>query len=151
MVDDRSEDDTGKILEELATETSRLNVIYIEILPPGWLGKNHTLWVGSQNANGELLLFTDADIFMEPTVLSRAVNFTNGNWLGHLAATPSMIMPTAFLGMFGAAFIVIFSLIARPWKARDPKSRFHIGIGAFNLVSADAYRLPQGIHAVIAK
>ena len=144
VVDDRSEDDTGKILEELATETSRLKVIHIEDLPPGWLGKNHALWVGSQNASGELLLFTDADIFMESTVLSRAVNFMDENRLDHLAATPSMSMPTTFLGMFGAAFIVIFSLFARPWKARDPKSRFHIGIGAFNMVKTEVYRKVGG-------
>jgi len=139
VVNDRSEDDTGKILAELSTETSHLKIIQIEALPPGWLGKNHALWVGSQESTGELLLFTDADIIMEKTVLSRAVNFINKNRLDHLAATPSMKMPNTFLGMFGAAFIVIFSLFARPWKARDPESRFHIGIGAFNLVRAHAY------------
>lgn len=144
VVNDRSEDATGMILAELSTGNSRLKVIQIEALPPGWLGKNHALWAGSQLASGELLLFTDADIFMEPTVLSRAVNFLNENRLDHLAATPSMNMPTTFLGMFGAAFIVIFSLFARPWKARDPQSRFHIGIGAFNLVSAVAYRRAGG-------
>jgi len=139
VVNDRSEDDTGKILAELSTETSHLKIIQIEALPPGWLGKNHALWVGSQESTGELLLFTDADIIMEKTVLSRAVNFINKNRLDHLAATPSMKMPNTFLGMFGAAFIVIFSLFARPWKARDPQSSFHIGIGAFNLVRAHAY------------
>jgi glycosyltransferase involved in cell wall biosynthesis len=144
VVDDRSEDATGKILAELSTETSRLKVIRIETLPPGWLGKNHALWAGSRHASGSLLLFTDADIIMEPTVLSRAVNFMAENRLDHLAATPSMSMPTTFLGMFGAAFIVIFSLFARPWRVRDPKSRFHIGIGAFNLVKADAYRQVGG-------
>jgi glycosyltransferase involved in cell wall biosynthesis len=144
VVDDRSEDHTGKILAELASENSHLKIIHIAALPPGWLGKNHALWAGSQKASGELLLFTDADIIMEATVLSLSVNFMNENRLYHLAATPSMKMPTAFLGMFGAAFIVIFSLFARPWKARDPKSRFHIGIGAFNLVSADAYRRVGG-------
>jgi uncharacterized membrane protein (UPF0136 family) len=46
--------------------------------------------------------------------------------------------------MFGAAFIIFFSLFARPWKARDPKSRCHIGIGAFNLVRSDVYRLVGG-------
>lgn len=144
VVNDRSEDATGKILAELALESARLKVICIDALPPGWLGKNHALWAGSQESGGELLLFTDADIIMEPTVLTRAVNFMNENRLDHLAATPSMKMPSTFLGMFGAAFIVIFSLFARPWKARDPKSRFHIGIGAFNLVKAHAYRMAGG-------
>lgn len=144
VVDDRSEDTTGKILDEMAEQNPRLKIIHIDILPSGWLGKNHALWVGSQRANGELLLFTDADIIMEPTVLNRAARFMKYNRLDHLAATPSMHMPTAFLGMFGAAFIVIFSLFARPWKAREPKSYFHIGIGAFNLVNSRVYKQVGG-------
>ena len=139
VVDDRSEDATGAILDEMARENNLLKVIHVEALPDGWLGKNHALWYGSRQACGELLLFTDADIVMEPTVLNRAVNFMAEHRLDHLAASPSMRMPTPLLGMFGAAFIVIFSLFARPWKASDPKSSFHIGIGAFNLIRKDVY------------
>lgn len=144
VVDDRSEDETGRILDDMAVTDSRLRVIHVDLLPPGWLGKNHALWVGSRRAGGELLLFTDADIVMEQTVVTRAVAYLMRNRLDHLAATPSMRMPTTFLGMFGASFIVFFSLFSRPWKARDPNSRCHIGIGAFNLVRAAAYRQVGG-------
>lgn len=144
MVDDRSDDRTGLFLESLVTIIPRLKVIRIDELPAGWLGKNHALWVGSQRATGELLLFTDADIIMEKTVLSRAVAFLEENRLDHLAATPSMRLPGTFLSMFGASFILFFSMFARPWKAKDPASRYHIGIGAFNLVRAEAYRQVGG-------
>ncbi|HJV64783.1 MAG TPA: glycosyltransferase family 2 protein [Geomonas sp.] len=144
VVDDRSDDDTGVILDRMAHKQLRLKVIHVDALPAGWLGKNHALWVGSQRATGDLLLFTDADIFMEPSVVSRAVAFVKEHRLDHLAVTPSVHMPTLFLAMFGASFIIYFSLFARPWKARDPKSRCHIGIGAFNLVSAAAYRQVGG-------
>ena len=144
MVDDRSEDRTGQFLESLVTIIPRLRVIRIDELPAGWLGKNHAQWVGSQRATGELLLFSDADIIMERTVLSRAVAFLEENRLDHLAATPSMHMPGIFLSMFGSAFIIIFSLFSRPWKAKDPASRCHIGIGAFNLVRSEAYRQVGG-------
>ncbi|HBG05969.1 MAG: hypothetical protein A2075_16380 [Geobacteraceae bacterium GWC2_58_44] len=144
VVNDRSEDATGPILEEMAEKHHRLKVIHIDLLPAGWLGKNHAQWVGSKRATGEMLLFTDADIVMEPTVVSRAVAFMKQNRLDHLAATPSVHMPTVFLAMFGATFIIFFGLFSRPWKARDPKSRCHIGIGAFNLVRAAAYRQVGG-------
>ena len=144
VVNDRSEDNTRLILDELVASTLLLKVIHIDQLPHGWLGKNHALWVGSKEATGELLLFADADIIMEPTVLSRAVAFMETYMLDHLAATPSMRMPTTFLSMFGASFIIYFSLFSRPWKARDPKSRYHIGIGAFNLLRAGAYRQVGG-------
>jgi glycosyltransferase involved in cell wall biosynthesis len=140
VVDDRSEDSTGKILDAMAVFNSRLKVIHIDSLPAGWLGKNYALWVGSQQAAGDYLLFTDADIIMEPTIATRAVTHMEHNQLDHLAATPSMQMPTIFLGMFGVSFMLIFALFSRPWKSKDPKSRYHIGIGAFNMVRTEAYR-----------
>lgn len=144
VVNDRSEDSTGAILDQMARSQPRLEVIHINLLPPGWLGKNHALWVGSQRATGELLLFTDADIVMEPTVVTRAGDFLKQNRLDHLAATPSMRMPTRFLGMFGLSFVIVFSLFTRPWKARDPESRCHTGIGAFNLIRTAVYRQVGG-------
>jgi hypothetical protein len=48
-----------------------------------------------------------------------------------------------------AAFGVFFSMYVRPWKARDPHSRHHIGVGAFNLLRAETYRA-IGTHRAIA-
>ena len=145
VVNDRSEDATGSILDEMALANPRLRVIHVTALPPGWLGKNHALWVGSRRATGELILFTDADIIMEPSVLSRAVTFLLEKRLDHLVVSPRVQMPTLFLQMFGEAFaLLFFSLFVRPWKARDPNSSCHIGIGAFNLVSTAAYRQVGG-------
>jgi len=139
VVNDRSEDRTGVILEGLSARDPRLRVIQVTGLPKGWLGKNHALWIGARAAAGELLLFCDADIVMEPPVLSRAVSYLLEGGTDHLAVTPVLEMPSLFLDMFGASFILFFCMFARPWKARDPKSRCHIGIGAFNLVRAAAY------------
>lgn len=144
VVNDRSEDGTGDILTQMAAAAPRLQVVQVTDLPAGWLGKNHALWSGAGRASGELLLFTDADVVMEPTVLSRAVRFLLENRLDHLAVTPRITMPGTFLSMFGLSFVLFFSIYARPWKARDPKSRCHIGIGAFNLVRAEAYRAVGG-------
>ncbi len=148
VVDDRSTDRTGVILKEMMSAAARLRVVHVAELPPGWLGKNHALWLGSKRATGELLLFTDADIVMAPSTLSRAVAYLLANGIDHLAVTPETHMPSIFLDMFGASFILFFSIFARPWKARDPKSSCHIGIGAFNLVQADAYCQAGGHEAI---
>ena len=47
VVNDRSEDQTGPILNEMAKVDSRLRIIHIDELPPNWLGKNQALWTGS--------------------------------------------------------------------------------------------------------
>lgn len=53
------------------------------------------------------------------------------------------------LTMLVVAFGVLFALYTRPWKARDPRSRHSIGVGAFNMIRASAYRR-LGTHAAIA-
>lgn len=148
VVDDRSEDSTGAILDEKAAGNERLHVVHVEELPSGWLGKNHALWIGSRRATGELILFTDADIVMEKTLIKRAAALLQRRRLDHLVVSPRMTMPGTLLPMFGLTFMLIFGLFTRPWKAKDPKSRCHIGIGAFNLVRASAYRACGGHEAI---
>lgn len=149
VVNDRSEDLTGKILDEMARGDSRLKVIHISELPPGWLGKNHALWLGGKHASGELLLFTDADIVMAPGTLAKAVSYMEQHHVDHLAVSPEVKMPSEFLNMFGATFGLVFAIFTRPWRAPDPHSGCHIGIGAFNLVRAIAYHQTGG-HKTIA-
>src|ERR1041385_1657295 len=74
-VDDRSADGTGDILDRLAKKELRLHAVHITELPSGWLGKTHAQYVGAEQANGELNLFTDADVIMEQSVISRAVAY----------------------------------------------------------------------------
>jgi glycosyltransferase involved in cell wall biosynthesis len=149
VMNDRSTDKTGAILAEMVSHDARLRVIEIQELPPGWIGKNYALFRGAQSATGELLLFADADVVMDPTAVTRAVYYLQQRQLQHLAVLPEIRMPGALLGIFTTAFGIFFSLYARPWKAKNPKSKRFIGIGAFNLVSAGAYRA-AGTHQAIA-
>lgn len=68
VVNDRSEDETAEIIERLAKEDDRIRTVHIESLPDGWLGKVHALKVASEQASGEFLLFSDADIHFLRTV-----------------------------------------------------------------------------------
>ena len=139
-VDDRSDDGTGEILERMAAADPRLAVVHVATLPPGWLGKNHALHLGAARARGELILFTDADIVLAPDTLRRAASHLLRERLDHLTAGPHVDMRGLVLKTFGVFFGVMFTAFSRPWKARDPKSRRHVGIGAFNLVRAETYR-----------
>jgi glycosyltransferase involved in cell wall biosynthesis len=149
VIDDRSTDGTGAILDRMAQGDARLRVVRVTELPPGWLGKNHALHCGAQQATGDLILFADADIVMHPATVRKAVGYLVANRLDHLTITPEVRMPGVLLDVFVGAFTVFFSLYARPWKARDPRSTRFIGIGGFNLVRAPVYRA-VGTHRAIA-
>jgi glycosyltransferase involved in cell wall biosynthesis len=149
VIDDRSTDETGEILDRMAAHNPMLRVFHIQQLPQGWLGKNYALSYGASQARGDLLLFTDADVIMEPTTMSRAVSYLNKERLDHLTLSPTLSMPSLTLRIFVTGFYFFFSLYARPWKARDSKSLSHIGIGAFNLISRQAYHA-IGTHQAIA-
>ncbi|MDQ6662884.1 MAG: glycosyltransferase [Acidobacteriota bacterium] len=148
-VDDRSTDSTGKILNRMAARDSRLHVIHLRRLPGGWLGKNNALQQGAKHATGSLLLFTDADIVFERSVLLRAAAYFESHALDHLAIPPRAIVHGFLCNAFVAVFALLFGMYTKPWKVRDPKAREHIGIGAFNLVRASAYWKAGG-HAPIA-
>jgi glycosyltransferase involved in cell wall biosynthesis len=144
IINDRSTDKTGEILKRLAKQEPRLNVVEVKELPSGWLGKNYAMHVGARQSDGEWLLFTDADILFEPTTLRRAIGYANEHLLDHLAAYPDVRMPGWLLNSFVIAFATMFTMFIRPWQVRDPHSKAYIGIGAFNLVSAEAYRICGG-------
>jgi glycosyltransferase involved in cell wall biosynthesis len=149
VIDDRSTDGTGAILDSMARANPRLRVVHVTDLPPGWLGKNHALYSGAQQATGEFLLFTDADIVMHPSTVRKAVGHLVANQLDHLTITPEVRIPGVLMEVFVGAFTIFFSLYARPWKAKDPKSKRFIGIGGFNLVRRSVYQA-VGMHQAIA-
>ena len=143
-VNDRSTDGTGEVLERMARTHERLRVVTVRELPAGWLGKNHALHIGAEQASSEFLVFTDADIVMEPTALARAVHYALRHHLDHLAVSPRTEMRGFLLNALFGLFALSFNAFVQPWKTRDPKSRKHIGIGAFNLVRTSVYRALGG-------
>lgn len=149
VVNDRSTDGTAAILDRVRKDDPRLVVVTVERLPPGWLGKNHALALGAARARGDLLLFTDADVVFEASTVGRAVRFIEDRGLDHLTAFPDLVLRGWALTTLVVSFGVLFAIYTRPWKARDPRSRHHIGIGAFNLIRASAYQR-VGTHAAIA-
>jgi cellulose synthase/poly-beta-1,6-N-acetylglucosamine synthase-like glycosyltransferase len=143
-VNDRSDDATGALLDDLARREPRLAVEHVRELPRGWLGKNHALHHGAARATGEWILFTDADIHFTPDVLQRAIAHATAHRLDHLAAAPRLHGAGDALGVCVGAFSLIFAIFLRPWKIPDPRSAAHGGIGAFNLVRTATYRRHGG-------
>ena len=148
VVNDRSTDRTGMILEKIAERDARLNVVTIDSLPAGWIGKPYALHTGAQHAQGEFILFTDADIVFHPSALRKAMAHVQAHQFDHVTLIPQGTMPGFFLKTFSATFGIFMFILFKPWKARNPRSRCYMGIGAFNLIRASAYRAVGGLQAV---
>jgi len=150
-VNDRSTDRTGAIMDQIAAQAPSghpLRVIHIADLPPGWLGKPHAMWTASQQATGDWLLFTDADVLFKPDVLRRVLAYAASQAADHVVLFPQMIMHTPGERMMIAFFQTMFVFGHRPWKVADPKAKDHMGVGAFNMVRRDVYNAVGGFQTL---
>jgi glycosyltransferase involved in cell wall biosynthesis len=157
-VNDRSTDRTGEIMERVSesprpsaplragfSQKTRemghpvLRVIHHRELPAGWLGKTHAMWKAANEATGEWLLFTDADVLFKADSVRRAVAYAEAEKADHVVLFPQMIMKQPGEYMMIAFFQTMFVFGHRPWKVADPKSRDHMGVGAFNLIRRSVY------------
>jgi len=141
-VDDRSTDRTGEVMDRIASAPdarNRLKVIHVAELPSGWLGKVHAMWIAANQAAGDWLLFTDADVLFRPDVLTRALAYAEAESADHLVLFPRMIMKSPGERMMIGFFQTLFVFGHRPWKVADPKTKDHMGVGAFNLIRRRAY------------
>ncbi len=140
VVNDRSSDNTDAVIEQIKIQYPNLIIHKISELPTGWMGKSHALQVGAERAQGEYFLFTDADIMMEKTTLSRAMHHMLETKLDHMSIVFKSIAPGGLLNALimdlGSGLI----LLCKPWKAKEKNSNKYMGIGAFNLVKASTYK-----------
>ncbi|MBM4263053.1 MAG: glycosyltransferase [Deltaproteobacteria bacterium] len=144
LVNDRSTDTTGEIVDRLAAADSRIRPVHIHSLPAGWLGKVHALHQGVQLARGEWFLFTDADVHVAPATLRRALAFAVGQGADHLALVPRMVLHGFWLNVAARAFGLLFVLATHASRVNRSSRRAFVGIGAFNLVKAEAFHRTAG-------
>jgi glycosyltransferase involved in cell wall biosynthesis len=173
-IDDRSRDETGAIMDRLAREgvgslfqaathdirnlsqnerpeknsRPRLRAIHITDLPEDWLGKNHALQVGAQQASGEWLLFTDGDVVHDPQMLRRAVRFAVAREIDHLSLFPDIEAEGLFEAAFVACFGLIFAAGTQPYLIPTRWPQAYCGVGAFNLVRRSALDRANGFEPI---
>lgn len=137
VVDDRSADDTALRAARAGGGDARLSVERVERLPDGWLGKPHACQVGAARSRGEWILFADADVLLAPDVVARAVAAAECAGVEHVCLFPS----DSAVGPLARSALLNFGASLAHYAARANRDhpRYFIGIGAFNLVRADAY------------
>jgi glycosyltransferase involved in cell wall biosynthesis len=153
-INDRSTDRTGEIMDGVTASFNQktwgdgrprpsgnqIKAIHIHDLPAGWMGKAHAMYTAAKSApDADWLLFTDADVMFRPDCLRRAMAYTEAENPDHLVVLPHVLMERPGEKMMLSFFQVLFAFGHRPWKVADPKTKDHIGVGAFNLVRRTTY------------
>lgn len=144
LVDDRSTDGTGEIVDGVAASDPRVTAIHVTELPEGWLGKVHALDQGFRAAGGVWVLLTDGDVHFAPGAIRRAVAWAEHRTLDHLAAAPSMWPCGWLVDAMIDAFLRSFCVGMRVWAVGRPGSRAVIGVGAFNLIRRETFERTDG-------
>jgi chlorobactene glucosyltransferase len=154
VVDDGSEDGTADIVRTIGRGNAReVRVVAAGELPPGWLGKPRACWRGAGEANGELLLFTDADTRHAPELLARAVAGQEEEQADLLTAIGDQLMETAWERLVQPQIfmMMLFRFPDLDRTARSASWRDAIANGQYLLFRRAAYDAVGGHEAVRAE
>lgn len=146
VIDDRSTDRTPEILRRLAEHDDHVRMQRVQELPDGWLGKCHACHLGAASAKGDWILFTDADCWLKPDVISRALRVAEREGADHVTLTPGIDAE----GLGARAWHLAFLITLANWFSgvnRD-RPKAYLGMGAFNLVRTSAYRESGGYESL---
>ncbi len=145
VVDDRSTDGTGAILDQVAAgqpadPSTCLVMMHNHDLPDGWLGKCHACHLGATRATGDWILFMDGDVEMvSADLLARVVALADEDRIDHLALLPDTRPMSALQTALMAVFGHLYMLAARAWEIDQDRPRGGAGVGAFNLIRREVY------------
>ena len=144
VVDDGSTDSTRAIAESFP-----VRVISADPLPVGWSGKCNAAWSGAKMAQGQWLLFTDADTKHAPNSIATGLQEAN-----ECAADLLSYSPKQEVGSLAerALMPLIFAELATtypPKEVCDPKSPVAAANGQYLLIRREVYEAIGG-HAAVA-
>ena len=150
VLDDRSQDDTRRILEEERARDDRLVVLAGREPADGWTGKNWACHQLSLAARGDVLLFTDADTtFVAADAVDRIVAAQRASRADLLSGLPRQLLgtlgETLVVPLFYWAFLS-FTPLALGRLVRSPA--FARAVGQLMAFRRDAYEAIGG-HAAV--
>ncbi len=151
VINDRSNDDTGRIIDRIAAQDPRFRPIHIRELPAGWFGKNHAMHVGVEQSKGEILCFSDADCaFDAQTLIRAAVSYAAEQRVDMLSVLPVLEAGTFWERVVQPVAGGVMVYWTPPHLVNNPRSSCAYANGAFILMSRQVYSKLGGHEAVKA-
>jgi chlorobactene glucosyltransferase len=149
VLDDNSDDETGSIVRLWSNVDARIRLAQGSPLPPGWVGKNYACQQLARAAQGDVLLFVDADTTHGPGSISGGVAALERSGAGLVTVIPRQVLGTfwerTILPMLH--FVTFcFLPLAAVHRLRNP--RFAMANGQYLMFRKSAYRAIGG-HASV--
>ncbi len=149
VLDDNSSDNTAAIVERMASEDNRIQLLRSEPLPEGWAGKPFACYQLAQRARGSWLLFVDADTIHAPhmlrSVLALALKLKPAMLSGFPRQLANSLPQKVAIPVL---YFVIMSWLPLWWLHRSKKPRPSLAIGQFLLFPREEYWRIGGHKAV---
>jgi glycosyltransferase involved in cell wall biosynthesis len=142
---DRSTDQTSKIIEDIKKEFNHLSVVNIKVLPDGWLGKVNALNEGIKVASGDFYLFMDPGTKISALVLEKSLKVCDAYQLDHLAILPNILPCSFIVDSLMTCATLFYVASGKPWVSisKRPISSAK-GVGQFNLVRSHFFKRTDG-------
>ena len=150
LLDDNSRDRSPEIMREFQRRfPEKIKIITSKPLPPGWTGKNWACHQLAKMANGDWLLFTDADTVHAAGCIKNAYMEAVARGVDMVSYIPDLItisLPERIiLPVIYFAFYLLFPLPLFK-KIKDHRAAF--AIGTFILIKRDIYERIGGHSAL---
>jgi glycosyltransferase involved in cell wall biosynthesis len=152
VLDDHSEDRTFAVATSVANTEPRMRILRGKDLPDGWTGKNWACFQLAKEAQGDMMLFIDADVELAPEAISSAVVHMELNRVDMLS-----VFPTQIMNSFGERLVVplmnwiLISFLPLRLVYESPNPKFAAANGQFILIRCDAYFHIGGHEAIREK
>lgn len=149
VLDDDSSDETAAIVRGIAANHSRVRLLTGRPLPPDWHGKAWACYQLGEEAQGEWLLFADADTRHQPNAVSSAVALANARGFDLLSLLPDMGLKTFGLRILMGIIPFVFVGCVPHWLFTEARSPHMVAaLGPFMLFRKKVYRAFGGYEAV---
>jgi glycosyltransferase involved in cell wall biosynthesis len=139
VVNDQSTDGTAEIVRGLMKKIPNLRLLESQGLPDGWVGKNHALWVGVQQAKSSWLLFTDADAEHEANSAARALQIAQERNAALVSFSPEQMTEEWYEKALIPYIYVRLSKKFSYAQVNDPASTAAAANGQFLMIRRDVY------------
>lgn len=152
VLDDHSTDNTRTQVEQVIASDPRVRLVQGKGLPEGWCGKQHACWQLAQAAQGEVLVFMDADVRLAPDALPRIAH--------HLQAHPDIHLTSGVPGQITRGWleqlliplihVVLLGYLPMVAARLTRWSAFAAGCGQLFIARRDAYFAADGHRSIRA-